>query len=229
MAAPNSSVDIINLALGQLYQSPITSLNDANAPQATIANREYDACRRSLLASYNWTFAKTRAFCPQIANYIPPFDFSWGYQLPLDFLSFMWLGYDWHRYWKFPYDIQGNIILTGPPAQDPANTTATPWPHIALKYIQDNTNVASWRPTFIDCMKYKLASELCMPITGNMDMLKVMQEKLEMAIINAQKLNHIERPVLVTEVDPIEEARWVGNDMCQLNIDPNAWGNTDAR
>lgn len=225
MAAPSCAVDIINLALGQLYQQPITSLNDQNAPQATAANREYDNCRRSLLSKYNWAFAKTRTMVNLVANAVPPFDYSWFYALPGDYLAWGWLGYDWHRYWPWPYDVQGSNILTGPPAQWQTSPPATPLPSLAFKYIQDNTNVASWRPSFVDCMKYKLAAELCMPVTGNRDLRDKLLEDLAMEIIQAQKLNHIERPVEVTEIDPIADARIASNEIYQLNINPNVWGN----
>ena len=224
MTAPRSAVDVINLALGQLYQSPITSLNDQNAPQATIANREYDNSRRSLLSQYNWHFAKTRTMINLVASAVPPFDFSWYYALPLDYLAWGWLGYDYRRYWPLPYDIQGQYVLTGPPAQWQTTPPATPLTSLAFKYIQDNTNVSSWRPSFIDCMKYKLAAELCMPITGNRELRDKLLEDLQLSIVLAQKLNHIERPVLITEVNPIADARIATNEIYQLNINPSVWG-----
>ena len=222
MAAPSSSVDIINLALGQLYQAPITSLNDQNAPQATAASREYDNCRRGLLSQYNWHFAKSRTLINLVASAVPPFDYSWYYQLPADYLAWGWLGYDWSRYWPWPYDVQGDFVLTGPQCQP--NSSVAPLPSLAFKYIQDNTNVAMWRASFIDCIKYKLAAELCMPLTGNRDLRDHLLNDLAMAITQAQKLNHIERPVEVTQRDFIADARVVSSELYQLNINPSVWG-----
>src|ERR1700677_1312344 len=82
---PQSSADIVNLAMLQLYQQPIVSLTD-NSPQAAAASRVYDMRRRAVLRNFIWNFARMRGTCSLIPGLTPPFDYRAVYQFPNDLL-----------------------------------------------------------------------------------------------------------------------------------------------
>ena len=83
MAAPGQALDIINLALLQLYQAPVTNLADLSNTVAQIANTLYDQCRRSILRNFIWNFAKKRGQAV-LSPTVPLYDYLNAYQIPND-------------------------------------------------------------------------------------------------------------------------------------------------
>src|ERR1700676_220409 len=97
MAAPAQKLDIINLALLQLYQAPVTNLADLTNTVAQIANMLYDQCRRSLLRNFIWNFSKKRGQAV-LSLTVPPYDYLNAYQIPNDNLRILWVGFDYNRF-----------------------------------------------------------------------------------------------------------------------------------
>lgn len=231
MAQPTSSVDLVNIALLQLYQGNITSLQDANDPVATAGLRLYDMRRRSLLRNFLWNFARTRNVASLVSNQAPPFDYQAYYQLPLDCLALQWVGFDWNRYASFDYDIQGRFILLNP--DDPAWMTAPPngatqQPSVNIEYTRDETDVTLFDPLFVDTFTLNLAVDMCMPVTGDRELLADLRSRLKEVLAEAVAANHRERPIRVTQVDYIAQARQLTDDFgsYDLRVDPAVWPTT---
>lgn len=216
-------VDIVNESLGMLYQPPITSLNDKNVPAASSALRIFDSRRRYWLRAMLWNFARTRGTCPLVNNAAPAFDFQNFYSLPTDYMSLAQLGPDWRRYDPLWYDIQGSNICLNPTC--PSDVIALP--SIEIKYFRDMPDVTTWDPLFQDVMVLDVALRLCMPVVGDKDMLKMLNEMFSMTLKDAQAANHRDRPVIVTEYDPIERARRAASEIWNLNVNPASWGSMD--
>lgn len=229
VAAPTSPINIVNLALQQLYQNPITSFNDTNSPAAGIATNSYDATRREQLRNYDWNFARTRGVAPLDNKYTIPFDFQYAYQLPNNFLKLLWIGPDWRRVFPVTYDIQDTHILIDPiPPNGPVGTQA-PWNSLFIKFTQDVTNVALWDSMFVKVMQWALAAEFAMPLTGNIDLMEKCETKLKEIVAEAYAMNHIERPVLITDLDRIGEARLTLSEIVRTPyVQDSWWGNVDA-
>lgn len=80
---PVSDVDICNLALQKLGAQPIVSLLDVN-PRAQTLNNCY-ALYRDMLQRKRWNFNRAYAVLPTL-TFTPPFEYTYAYQLPDDYL-----------------------------------------------------------------------------------------------------------------------------------------------
>lgn len=103
---------MVNLALGQLYQAPITTLLDVNDKCSLWGNIYYDQVRGSLQRNFDWNFCRHRAFAPLIPNYKPPFDYQFAYAFPPNCNRILFIGDDWARYEPRRHEIQGKMIFT---------------------------------------------------------------------------------------------------------------------
>jgi len=224
MPVPAGNVDIVNQALAILYQPPITSLTDQNVPAASIALRSFDSRRRYWLRAMIWNFARWRGTATLIQNTTPPFDFANYYQLPGDFMRLDQLGPDWRRYDPLWYDIQGSYICLNPTCPVPP----APLPSIDIKYQRDMPDVTTWDPTFVDVMVLDMAMRMCLPVTADQAMMKLLNEWFTLTLKDAQAANHSDRPVIVTEHDPIERARRAASEIWNISVNPASWGTDDA-
>lgn len=152
-------VDIINVALTLLGESRIMSLSDNSKP-AREANAIYESVRDSLLAGYNWSFAKTRAQLPASAT-APAFEYAYAYPLPVDclrvvFVGDYYVGMDLTDYRGAPtemFTIEGREILTD--MGSPLN----------IKYIKRQTDSTLFSANFSASLSAKLAENLAEPLT----------------------------------------------------------------
>lgn len=230
MAAPATPVDVVNLALLEIYQKPIASLTDTSNKAAIAANAIYDQTRRKMLRNFIFPFAKKRGSAPLVNNpatgdpLAPPFDYLNYYQLPTDMLRLLWVGFDWRRYDPIAYDINGSMLLLNPIDVDNAIST-TPWNSVNLLYITDFTNVAQMDALFVELLKYELAYSLLGPIAGGDKTLRLItEEKRKSTQAEAVAIAHQEKPVIVTDIDRVSYARIVAVEPFDVPINPNAWG-----
>lgn len=89
---PSASVDIANLALDLLSQSPITSLVNPQEPQADVMARWYDQIRRLLLRKYIFNFARKVVLLTPSASAPSHPEFVNAYALPNDLIRILKLG-----------------------------------------------------------------------------------------------------------------------------------------
>ena len=87
MGLPASKIDICNMALDYVGQSPVGNIDSPGTPTEILVARHYDDARQNVLRKYCWNFAKTRAKCSR--NATPLFDYADSYQLPNDFVRFL--------------------------------------------------------------------------------------------------------------------------------------------
>lgn len=308
MAAPSTPLDLVNLGLLQLFQDPISSLEDTNEKAARIGNILYDQTRRSIQSNFDWNFCRQRSFAPLLPLVKPAFDWQFAYQMPDDLLTLNFVGYDWERYVPCRHEIQGRMIfaneqpcnawagvggnigfvtmlassitqanpgvVTVPSTQGiqdgqailisgvegmtqlngngytmlsvgatfftlgdqyaiPLDTSTfsdyisggtivtvgpvagqptAPSPAIPIIYRQDTPLVTQFSPLFIDVLSLQLAVGMCMPMTGDQNLLQRLELKLKSQLAEASAINHMERPVIVTERFPGMDARYVLSD-----------------
>ena len=135
------------------------SLSDNSKP-AREANAIYESVRDSLLAGYNWSFAKTRAQLPASAT-APAFEYAYAYPLPVDclrvvFVGDYYAGMDLTDYRGAPtemFTIEGREILTD--MGSPLN----------IKYIKRQTDSTLFSANFSASLSAKLAENLAEPLT----------------------------------------------------------------
>ena len=142
-------VEIVNIALARLGESPIQSLEEGTVP-ANVAKLLYDSARRSTLRDYNWSFALATASLARLAE--SPTDFHCAYSLPADCLRAIRVR------GGHPFAVRGQTLYT-----DALRCT--------LEYIADVTDDTRFDAKFVEAFTYKLASELAMSVKGSSELM----------------------------------------------------------
>lgn len=147
-----TSTQIVNMALGRLSQSPISSLT-ANSRNAEIANRHYDNARKFCLKLGEWSFATERAILSKLDE-VPLFGWNYVFALPNDFLTIKRiLGASGTDLKKGEYAIEGTKLLTNDET-------------IKLVYVIDReAGYYGSSPEFVEFLFMKLASLLVPEVT----------------------------------------------------------------
>lgn len=154
LAAPNSEVDICNLAATLLREGiNVAQLDPPTTDPEKIFNLWYQQERLSTLRQYTWKFAIKRIQLAPSAT-PPPFGFGQAFDLPNDFVRFIQIhtdsndelfNYGGHKH----YSIEGNQILVSD-LIEPTNI-------LNLRYIYDNQDVTTWDPLFVNLFAANLA------------------------------------------------------------------------
>lgn len=150
---PTSPVDICNLALDELKQSPVNSIDTPQTATERICARRYDAVRQECLAASSWKFAIKRVKLSP--NIVPPaFGYTYAYDLPNDYIRRVTTGDDYLRDIDRDFQLEnGQILLpTGTPSGSDTDPTT-----LYLRYIYDITDVSSFSPLFVAYFVLKLA------------------------------------------------------------------------
>jgi len=146
-----SKVEIINIALSRIGESPIQSLDEGTVP-ANMAKVFYDPARRSTLRDYNWNFSLRTARLAKLDE--TPGDFLFAFSLPVDCLRAVAIlgGASPHHL------VRGRKLLSNEEA-------------VTLEYIADVTDTSEFDDKFVEALTYKLASELAMPVKGSVELM----------------------------------------------------------
>lgn len=160
-------VEIVNIALARLGESPIQSFEEGSVP-ANSARLVYDSARRSTLRDYNWNFAVATAELARYAD-TQAGDFPFAFALPSDCLRVIRLRLatppgqvrsrtcgDFGR--NLPFTLRGGRLLAHEP-------------RVVLEYLRDVTDENEFDAKFIEALTYKLASELAMPVKGSAELM----------------------------------------------------------
>lgn len=160
-------VEIVNMALTRLGESRIVSMADNTKP-AREADAIYGTTKDSLLAGYNWSFAKTRAILT--ASVTPPaFEYSLAYNLPADCLRVLFVG-DYYAGIDMTdargaptelFTIEGRQILTDMGTMTPPSTDNK----MNIKYVKKEDDVTKFSANFTSALVAKLAEILAEPLT----------------------------------------------------------------
>lgn len=178
-------VEIINIALARLGESPIQSLEEGTVP-ANVAKLLFDSARRSTLRDFNWSFALSMASLARLAE--TPVDFHYAFALPADCLRAIRLRGD------RAFVVRGNRLLTdeGEPV---------------LEYIADVTDETKFDAKFTEAFTYKLASELAMSVKGSSELMASYSNAYQTYITQAAAESARETRVHPSE-NPYVEARF---------------------
>ena len=179
-------VEIVNIALARLGESPIQSLDEGTVP-ANMAKLLFDSARRSTLRDYNWSFALAAAPLARLAE--KPVDFRCAYALPTDCLRAVRL-----RGGR-SFAVRGRELLT--------NECGTP----VLEYVADVTDETKFDSKFAEALSYKLASELAMPVKGSSELMASYSNAYQAYITQAAAESARETHVRLPE-NPYLDARY---------------------
>lgn len=180
-----SVVDVCNLALDKLGQSPITSLSDGTKT-ANLCSRNWPLIRDQELRRHAWNFSIKRAvLAPSSTS--PEWGFSYQHPLPVDFLRLV----EVRDLKKGEYQVEGRNILTDETV-------------LYIRYVAKMTDPNQYDSLFIDVVSTKLVHSLMENL--NQHRLKkedVLREYGDF-LAEAKRVDAIENPP-----DDMEEDDWV--------------------
>lgn len=151
MAAATSPLDICNLALDDLKQRPIKSIDTPVSDTEYICARNYDNTRREALFAHPWKFAIKRIQLTPNPNTVPLFGYAYAYDLPNDYIRMISVGDDYYGNLTHEREIENNQILSS--ADDAVFDGTT----IDVRYMQDVTDVTKFSPGFVTYLRLLLA------------------------------------------------------------------------
>lgn len=175
-----SEVQICNLALARIGQSVLISSMDEASPAASVCNLFYSTCRDRILEAYPWRFATKYVTLQDIGT--PPTNWAYRYRYPNDCLSARCIVSPGARNLtienRIPYaiteDSAGNgraICCDISPAE--------------LEYTAQITMPSIFSPEFSNALAWLLASDICLPLTGDPNKIKLYLQMFESSVASA--------------------------------------------
>ena len=200
MAAPNSSVDLCNLAFDLLrHKDAVTNIDSQSASLSdseALAARWYDATRRSVLRGFPWNFARKRAVLSRNAV-APAFGYADAYNLPNDYVAPVFIGNNYIDDYIDKFSVEGGQILLD-------NNAAT---SLNFCYIWDITTVVKFDPIFIDLLVAELALRFGNSLTGLNKSMKEINARVEKLELKARAMNGRENPPRMRSYSPLLNRR----------------------
>jgi hypothetical protein len=187
-------VEIVNIALARLGDSPIQGLTEGSVP-ANMATVFYEPSRRAVLRDFNWNFALRTARLAKLQQ--PGSGFRYAFSLPADCLRVVSL-------------LGSTERGTGPGFVVRSGNLLTDKEDAEIEYIYDCQDPALFDDKFIEALSYKLASELAMPVKGSPELMGNYMNVYQAFVEQAATLSSEERrPELLD--NPYLEARFYGH------------------
>ena len=148
----STDTTICNLALGKLGAGSIISIEE-NSPEGRACRLHYQQTRDEVLRSHRWNFAIKRVELSRLSD-APAFGWSYQYQLPVECLRILQV--NGYQEWEDPdcWEVEGGKLLTDEET-------------VQAKYIASVTDANLYDPLFIEALSLKLASKICVPLTGS--------------------------------------------------------------
>ena len=191
-------VEIVNIALARLGESPIQSLDEGTVP-ANMAKVFYDPAKRATLRDFNWNFSLTTARLAKLVG--TPVDFRCAFALPVDCLKAIRLHRegvpDFSDHSGIRFVVRGGKLCTDEEA-------------VFLEYVADVDDPARFDDRFVEIFSYKLASELAMPVKGSSELMANYMNVYSAGISQAATLSAEESRAVLSD-NPYVEARVYGN------------------
>ena len=177
-----SVIDICNLALAHIGQSPINDLNELS-PQAKKCNLFYSNTRDSLLRQFPWNFSTRNILLSQVDDTVLGWSYIYQHPPTALWIRKVFSAGDVDPEFKNEYEITSTgteKYICCDIAQAYAKCTIR---------IEDTT---LFDPLFVDVLTYKLAMDLCMPLTNSSTKTQEIMTKLQSALSSAMLAGAVE-------------------------------------
>ena len=144
---PPTALDICNLALSRLGESPIAALDPNGSLPARLCYMHYHPVRREVLCAHRWSFATVRTTLTSSEEPVGDDTHLLRHSLPPDCLRVLGVN---SRSWT----LRGRAVYT-------------PSPRIRVLYIADVEDTSLFEPLFIEALVLRLAWKLCIPLINS--------------------------------------------------------------
>lgn len=195
----SSKLEIVNIALARLGESPIQSLEEGTTP-ANVAKVFYDSARRATLRDYNWAFALHAIRLARLADGDAVTDFRFSYAVPSDCLRVLRVrgkNYQNALDGGVRYSTRGGVLYTNEE-------------NAVLEYVRDVEEATDFDDKFVEALSYKLASELAMALKGSSELMASYSNVYQVKVTQAATMSARETDDSPSD-NPYLEARFHGN------------------
>jgi len=180
-------VDVANMALAMMDETPIASLED-NDKAARLCNLHFETTREAELTAHAWAFAISTAELTGIDTGTGAGTLAWSYDLPADCLRLLPLTYD--------------NALSGVPIswerRDGKLFSDQESPR-KVRYIANLTDPDDWNALFTEVVAAALALKIAHALTHKSGMIEIAQRAYDRALERAMAVNAIERAATLYE------------------------------
>jgi len=186
MPATSKAVSLANSSLLKVGASRINSFDD-NKTEAVVVKEFYERSYRNLLAMYPWSWAmKTESLAQMLDK--PGQEYQYAYKLPIDYV---WIQ---RTFPNSNYKIVGTELHTNEPSISIKYTYRAPEEDMSIMFEQ--------------AFMYYLASQICIPLTENVNKNTLMYQEYQDHIKKAKALTAQQQPQDGFEDFPIDSARY---------------------
>ncbi len=140
-------LDICNLALSRLGESPITALDPNGSLPARLCYLHYHPVRREVLCAHRWSFAMRIVTITSSEELVGDDTHQLRHSLPPDCLRVLGVN---SRCWT----LRGRAVYASAPS-------------IRLQYIADEEDTELFEPLFVEALVLRLAWKLCIPLINS--------------------------------------------------------------
>lgn len=141
-----TALDICNLALSKLGESPILALDANGCPASRLCYMHYHPVRREVLSACRWSFAKKQVRITSAEEESGGLH-SLSHTLPQDCLRVLAVN-------SPSWTLRGRAVFC------PQST-------IRLSYIADVEDTTLFEPLFVEALATRLACKLCIPLLSS--------------------------------------------------------------
>ncbi len=168
-----SALDICNLALSKLGESPIPTIDPNGSAASRLCYIHYHPVRREVLCAHRWSFAQQLVQLVSSRDEIPDSTHLLKHNLPPDCLRVLSVN-------------QKGWTLRGRSVYSPSK-------HIRLLYICDCENTELFEPLFIEALCSRLAYKMCIGLTSSTTARQaLLEEYTRIALPNASHFNAVQ-------------------------------------
>lgn len=156
---PNSTpsvLDICNIALSKLGESPLPTLDANGSPASRLCYMHYHPVRREVLAAARWSFAQKKVSLTS-AEKADAGQHSLPHTLPQDCLRVLAVN-------SPSWTLRGRCIYC-------------PQQEIHVLYIADVEDPALFEPLFTEALATRLACKLCIPLLSSITARKALTDE----------------------------------------------------
>jgi pterin-4a-carbinolamine dehydratase len=183
-------VQICNLALSRVLAPAIQSLDDPTR-EAQVCRRHLTIVREAVLNDFDWSFARRVAPLALTTVEHPAWDYV--YAKPADCLTPRRIVNPADPKGSNPY-LRIDFEVISHPSQG-LQLIATDQDEAELVYTANIDNATVFDPGFVDCLAWRLAADIALPLRGDKQLLQVMNNAymraLAAAAADSVNLSHI--------------------------------------
>lgn len=181
-----TSTDICNLALSYLAKGRIMSMTEEKSEEARQCKLHYENCRKRLLSSYTWGFAKSVVRLARLAVAVPGWEYIYAY--PQNCLRLN-LIFDEQNARNKETDITDYETINVGTTKAIATDIENAW----VEYVADEKDPERFSVEFVEALARMLAYSMAMVLTGNAQLMQTNYQLMQASVQEAKTISATER------------------------------------